>query len=113
MKMNRTVLMAFSAVAWLIPLNMHAMVLTTSVRVTKFHTYTDYGNGDVVFNVDATFAGCDGFWLSPADPGFKQAYAALMMVKAAGMSVVVFAYDTQLWPGSGDKYCRVRTLTPE
>lgn len=90
-----------------------AMVLTPAVQITKFHAYTDYNNGDIAFNVDTTIAGCDGFWLSPADPGFKNVYAALLMAKASGMPVVVYAYDTQLWPGSGDKYCRVRTLSPQ
>jgi hypothetical protein len=91
-----------------------AMVLTTPVQVVRFQIYTDYGNGDVVFDVNATFTGCDGFWLSPADGGYKQAYAALMMVKATGGTLVVYAYDNNLWPGSSTyKYCRVRNLTPE
>lgn len=92
----------------------NAMVLTTPVQVVRFQIYTDYANGDVVFDVSATFNGCDGFWLSPADPGYKQAYAALMMVKATAGTMVVYAYDNNLWPGSSTyKYCRVRTLTPE
>lgn len=31
-----------------------AMVLTPVVNITKIHSYTDYGAGDVIFNVDAT-----------------------------------------------------------
>ena len=66
------------------------------------------------FDVNATFPGCDGFWLSPVDGGYKQAYAALMMAKASAGTVVVFAYDNNLWPGSSAyKYCKVRNLTLE
>lgn len=91
-----------------------AMVLTTPIQVVRFQLYTDYGNGDVVFEVNATFTGCYGFWLSPADPGYKQAYAALMMVKATGGTMVVHAYDNSVWPGSSSyNYCRVRSLAPE
>jgi hypothetical protein len=102
------------AVACSISVAASAMILTPPVRIKTFTTYTDYGNGDVVFLADTTFPGCDGFWLSPADAGFKQAYAALMMVKASDTSVVLYAYDTSLWPGSASvKYCRIRTISPE
>jgi hypothetical protein len=90
----------------------NALVLTPPVTVTKIHSYTDYGAGDVIFNVDATIAGCEGFWLKPSDAGFKQTYAALLMAKAAGIPVVVYAYDNDLWAG-GPNICRVRTLSPQ
>lgn len=92
----------------------HAMVLTTPVHVATIHTYTDFGGGDVVFQVDGSFGGCYGYWLSPAlDAGFKQVYAMLLMVKAMGATVVVYADETDLWSGSGSNYCRVRTFSPQ
>ena len=89
----------------------HAMVSTTPAHVTKFHIYTDYGEGDVVFRVDATVAGCDGFWLPPTDPGFRQTYAALLLVKATGATLEVTADESRVWPGSSARYCRVDSLT--
>lgn len=111
---RRAIKSAVCAIACSFSVAASAMVLTPPVRVTKFHAYTDYGGGDVMFLVDATFPGCDGFWLSPADAGFKQAYAALMMVKASDSPVVLYAYDTSLWPGSVSiKYCRIRSISPD
>lgn len=92
----------------------YGMVLTTPVQVVRYQIYTDYGNGDIVFEVNGTFTGCYGFWLSPADAGYKQAYAALLTAKATGGALVLYAYDTSLWPGSSNfNYCRVRSLTAE
>lgn len=90
-----------------------AMVLTPVVNVTRIQSYTEYGDGDVVFDVDTAVAGCNGFWLRPIDKGFKQTFAVLLMAKASGIPVVVYAHDDQLWSGSTDKYCRVRNLTPQ
>lgn len=89
-----------------------AVVYTTPVHITLIHAYTQYGGGDVVFQVDGSFAGCYGYWLSPNDDGFKQAYAMLPMVKATSAAIVVYADETQLWSGSGSNYCRVHGLIP-
>lgn len=91
----------------------NAMVQTASVRVASIDTYTDYAAGDVVFTVDSAVTGCDGFWLRPTDGGFKSAYAALLMSKASGGLLKIYAYDNELWPGSLGHYCRVRTLSPQ
>jgi len=92
----------------------HATVLTPPVHLTAIQTLTDYvtTGADVVFEVNATVTGCYGFWLSPADPGSKQAYASLLTAKAMDAAVVIQAYDNQVWGGSASfNYCRVRSLT--
>lgn len=90
------------------------MVLTAPVSILKFETYTDYNDGDVIFQVTTPVAGCVGFWLTPADGGYKSALASLMMAKGAQISVRVYAYDNVLWPGGAPTtYCKVRSITVE
>jgi len=90
------------------------MVLTAPVAVVRMETYTDFNNGDVIFQVNATVAGCVGFWLTPADGGYKSALATLMMAKAAQINIKVYAYDNVLWPGGApNTYCKVRSITAE
>jgi hypothetical protein len=114
MKLRDVVRVLAPLIAATLATSAHGMVLTTPVQVVRYQIYTDFGNGDVVFEVNGTFTGCYGFWLSPADAGYKQAYAALMTAKATGGSLVLYAYDTSLWPGSSNfNYCRVRSLTAE
>jgi hypothetical protein len=90
------------------------MVLTTPASVLRLETYTDFNNGDVIFQVNTPVAGCTGFWLTPADGGYKSALATLMMAKAAQINVRVYAYDNVLWPGGAPAaYCKVRSITAE
>lgn len=82
-------------------------------QVVLLYVYPTFGNGDVVFTLNAALAGCDGYWLSPADAGFKQAYAALLSIKISGGTLAVYAQNDVLWTGSGgDNYCRVYALKP-
>jgi hypothetical protein len=112
--MNRVIQVLAALFAGGFAASAYGMVLTTPVQVVRFQIYTDYDNGDVTIDVNGSFPGCDGFWLYPGDNGYKQAYAALMMAKATGTPVILYAYDTSLWPGSSTyKYCRVRSLTAE
>jgi hypothetical protein len=96
--------------AWLATNASAGMVLSTASQVLVVDSYADYQSGDVVFRISSTVPGCHGFWLQPTDPGFKQTYANLLMAKAAQMNVVVYAYDNQIWTGSGSAYCKVRSI---
>lgn len=91
------------------------MVQTSAESIVRIQSFTDYNNGDVVFETTGSYPLCYGFWLSPADGnGAKQALTSLMMARSLGAKVIVYAYDTNLWPGSSTyKYCKVRSLTVE
>jgi len=96
----------------LLAMSAHAgMVLSPASQVLSVESYPDYQSGDVIFRISSSVAGCFGFWLPGSDPGFKQTYAALLTAKAAQMNVVVYAYDNQNWPGSGNAFCKVRSVT--
>jgi hypothetical protein len=87
---------------------------STTTQVGYVHTYPNFGNGDVIFSLAAPVSGCSGFWLSPSDPGFKQAYGMLITAKATQASVMVWADPNQIWPGSpSGQYCRLTVLRLE
>jgi hypothetical protein len=83
--------------------------------VGRIQTYTQFGvrgaYGDVVFTLSSTAPGCtNGFWLSPGDPGLKNALAAVLLAKATAATLQVDALDTDLWSG-GTLTCRVTFVT--
>ena len=76
--------------------------------VTRIYTYTDYGTGDVVFEVQNPPAACaNGFWVRMSDVGAKSTYAYIMLAYSMQTPLRIGAYDTDIWPGSGGKYCRL------
>lgn len=90
------------------PPSMAATTTEQSLKVTGTYVYPDFGGGDVAIKYAGTIAGCDdGFWLSPAQAGFKQSYAQLLAAVAGGRNVYLSGDTAQLWAGSGGKYCKV------
>jgi hypothetical protein len=85
----------------------------TNRKVTEFFTYSDFGGGDVMFKVDLPIAGCEGgFWLRPSDAGFKANLATLLLAYTTKVNLRVWAYNDQLWTGSGAPTCRLYLLSP-
>ena len=91
-----------------------ATVQSAPVTITRYVTFSDFGGGDVVIVPSSATAGCaDGFWLRPADPGFKSLYATLMMAYATRSTVTIAGYTDSVWTGSSGTFCRVYAITPE
>lgn len=85
-----------------------ASVLSSKSTATAPLFYTNFGNGDVVFNLASDgLAQCTGFWLRPTDPGFKVTVAALIAAVQSETPIFVYADDAQLWAGSTDPWCLV------
>ena len=101
---------AFVAVA---PAAQAALVGDYTVRtIVEVFTFSDFGGGDVVLKVTPQIAGCEGgFWLRPVDPGFKINAAAVFMAFQGKTGVRIWAYNDQLWTGSGSPTCRLNTIS--
>lgn len=84
-----------------------ANVTTPITQVTYIQPYTQFGSGDVLFSTTTLASGCDGFWLAPSDPGFKQVLSTLEMAKAAENNLIVYADEHQIWSGSASRFCKV------
>ncbi|HZF28390.1 MAG TPA: hypothetical protein VE907_04690 [Gammaproteobacteria bacterium] len=88
-------------------------------HVVSISSYAQYGGvpgvgTDVIFLMEGTTPGCDGFWLSPNDPGYKQTLAVLLMLKATGGQAIAGGYTEAPWPGSSTgNFCRVFGLTAQ
>jgi hypothetical protein len=83
-----------------------------AVTVTTSYAYTSFGGGDFVFSTSASATGCgSGWYISPADPGYKTAVSTVLTAQASGSFVVVYGDNSLIWPGSpSGKYCRVQAV---
>jgi hypothetical protein len=102
----------FSVAMLLVPLMSNAtQVSTGSTTVKLIYSYPQYGGGDFVFKTNNSTSGCeDGFYMKQTDPGFKASVAAILSAQAAGKAIEVWGEDSDIWPGSGGKYCRLYTI---
>lgn len=99
---------AMSAMAMFAAAPAAATVVPASGTVVQINTYTEFGNGDVVFRLTNNVAGCEaGFWLSPSQLGFKTNVAFIMQARATGETITVGGNDALIWNGSAGRYCKV------
>ena len=71
-------------------------------------TYSEYGNGDISFQVESPVSGCNsGFWIGGGDPGAKYLLSILLSAKHSGSEVVIYGDKDRLWAGSGGEVCHV------
>ena len=88
-----------------------AVVMAPNVTITTFYTYPQFGGGDVVIQVSQSVAGCEGgFWLSGGDPGMKTVYAQLLAARLTRAPLAIWAYNDQIWTGSGSPTCRIQAV---
>lgn len=81
-----------------------------TTKVTELYSYTEVSNGDVIFKISDEVSGCDGFWLDSISPGQKNVLAILLSAYHAQSPVIVYAKQTDLFPGSSQSFCKVTTL---
>ena len=81
----------FSVILLFAVLLAHSLAFSTvsshgrQVRITQIYFYPDYGGGDVTAVLDDPIPGGEaGIWLSPSSPGFKSAFAILVMLQNGG-----------------------------
>lgn len=85
---------------------------TLPVNVGQSYAYTSYGGGDFVFSTSAAAAGCaNGWYIKAGDPGFKTAVATVLLAQAAGLQIIIYGDNADIWSGSpSGQYCRVQTV---
>ena len=105
MKLNILVLLLFfSSIA-------NGAIQSTTSKIDTIGTYSTFGNGDVVFQLDTQTTGCEGgFWLRESDPGFNSNLSLLLSAFHADTTLSLAAHTDQLWTGSATKYCRIDWL---
>jgi hypothetical protein len=83
-----------------------------AVTVTQSYAYSNYDGGDFVFSTSIHAPGCgSGWYVKPTDGGYKAIIAVVLTAQAAGLQVVVYGDNSDLWTGSpSGQYCRVQTV---
>lgn len=80
----------------------------TIATVVNLYSYTQLGNGDVAFQVSTPAPSCSGgYWLKASDPGFKTTFSLLLSAYHTGSRMRIGGDDADLWPASGNAYCRL------
>jgi hypothetical protein len=82
------------------------------VTITQSYAYTLYDGGDFVFSTSAQVPGCEsGWYVKATDPGYKAAVSTVLTAQSAGLQVVVYGDNTDLWIGSpSGHYCRLGVI---
>ncbi|KNC66865.1 hypothetical protein [Pseudoalteromonas ardens] len=84
---------------------------STKTTVTTLITYSQYGQGDIVFKLAAPEESCaDGYWMKKSDPGFDANLSALLSAYHAKSKVIARGHDDQIWAGSSGRYCLLYSI---
>jgi hypothetical protein len=103
--------LAIAAAAFLAPATAAIVGNYEPKTVTEIFVFPE--NGDVIFRINVPVAGCEnGYWMRQSDPGFKPALDVLLLIKSRGLSIKVWGYGDDLWPGSQVSTCRLYVLSP-
>jgi hypothetical protein len=84
----------------------------SAVMITQSFAYANFDGGDFVFSTSVAAPGCGtGWYVKPTDPGYNSIVATVLTAQAAGLQVIVYGDNTDLWAGSpSGQYCRVQTV---
>lgn len=98
----------------LLPTDASAAIVTpgTPVTITQSYAYSNFDGGDFVFSTSTGAPGCgSGWYVKPTDGGYRSVIAEVLAAQAAGLPVVVYGDNSDLWAGSpSGQYCRVQTV---
>ncbi len=88
------------------------VTVSPDAKIIAMETYTEYGNGDVIFSISPSEATCsDGYYLRKVDPGYDANLSMLMAAYHADTMVVVRGRNTDRWDGAPDKdFCKVYSI---
>jgi hypothetical protein len=95
------------------PPDASATVVTpgSAVTIVQSYAYTMFDGGDFVFSTSIAAAGCgSGWYMKATDPGYRAAVSTVLTAQAAGLQVIVYGDNADLWVGSTGQYCRVQTV---
>jgi hypothetical protein len=83
---------------------------TATASINRLISYNQYGGGDVVFTVDKPSAGCHGYWITKADPGFDANMSMILAAYHSKAPVRVHGHNDQKWQGSGAFWCKLYAI---
>ena len=87
-----------------------AVIGSGGISIQTYLTYGDYQNGDVIFTISPTIDTCTGVWVYHSQPGAKTIVATMLAAKLLDKKVLIYVDDSDVWPGSSSKYCKVYTM---
>lgn len=88
----------------------YALEASPVSTITRFISYSQIGNGDVVFRIKNPTVGCFGYWMNKADPGFEANLSMALAAFHSKTSVKIQGHEDQKWGGSGNFWCKLYAI---
>ena len=115
----RVATLSCAMLSWCVPSISGATVVpaaASTVTINQSYAYAISDNnalaGDFVFVTSIGGVGCEsGWYVKASDPGYKAVVATVLTAQSAGMPIVVYGDNADLWPGSpSGHFCRVQSV---
>ncbi len=97
----------------LAPLGAFAVERSLISEVQAIHSYTNFGNADVVFVLQSTSGTCKGYWFNRDDAGYQSNLSMLLAAYQANTKLQVHGHEEiqSKWTGSENHFCRLYSVT--
>lgn len=110
--MGRNFKLLFICFALLVSTVAQASSEQTTGKVSYLQVYPDYGDGDIIFQLDIKGSTCKGYYISQNSPGGNAAYSLLLTAMQNNKPVLVYGLtgDVYRWSGSSTNFCKLYTV---
>src|SRR5712671_3909477 len=98
--MNNVVAILAVSACFLAPASATAVVVSPAapVLITQSFVYANFDGGDLLFSTSVGAPGCgSGWYVKATDPGYKGILASVLTAQAAGLQVIVYGDNADLW----------------
>lgn len=75
----------------------YALEASPVSTISRFISYSQFGDGDVVFRIKNSTVGCFGYWMNKADPGFEANLSMALAAFHSKSSVKIQGHEDQKW----------------
>lgn len=97
----------------LVPLTALAVERSPVSEIQDLHSYTNFGNADVVFVLQSTSGICKGYWFNKDDAGYQSNLSMLIAAYQANTKLQVHGHEehNSKWTGAENHFCRLYSVT--
>jgi hypothetical protein len=108
--MNLKTIVRFLA---LVPLMALAVERSPLSEIQALHSYTNFGNADVVFVLQSTSGTCKGYWFNKDDAGYQSNMSMLLAAYQANTKLQVHGHEEiqSKWTGADNHFCRLYSVS--
>ena len=97
----------------LVPLTTQAVERSPLSEIQALHSYTNFGNADVVVVLKNTSGVCKGYWFNKDDAGYQSNLSMLIAAYQANTKLQVHGHEEiqSKWTGTETHFCKLYSIT--